>query len=198
MYWFCKKNLDIDHLPPSSFSSRNSLVYCSVTTFSSYIPFTWDINVLKVWHSFSSRFAKDWTSANRTVVSYDMPSRCRSFKTPPSTTHHKKPSVLERVSASARSVSPQSFSLTCSRRCWIVCWSFTRRLQTVWSQMLLDAAHSCSKNQSKKWNLLLISVQILAHVSPNLLVCLLIDWFSWITSAGSWVSSLKLRIFQAE
>ena len=141
------KNLDIEHLPPSSFSSRNnSLVYCSVITFSSYIPFTWDINVFKVWHSFSSRLAKDWTSASRTAGSYSKSSCCRSFKTPPSTTHHRKPSDLDRVSASARTASLHCFSLTCSKSCWVVCWSFTRRLDTVWSLMPLYAIYSCWKS----------------------------------------------------
>ena len=144
---FLKKNLDIEHLPPSSFSSRNnSLVYCSVITFSSYIPFTWDINVFKVWHSFSSRLAKDWTSASRTAGSYGTSSCCRSFKTPPSTTHHRKPSDLDRVSASARTASLHCFSLTCSKNCWVVCWSFTRRLETVWSLMSLYAIYSCWKS----------------------------------------------------
>lgn len=138
--------LDIEHLPPSSFSSRNSLVYCSVITFSSYIPFTWDINVFKVWHSFSSRLAKDWTSASRTAGSYGTSSCCRSFKTPLSTTHHRKPSDLDRVSASARTSSLHCFSLTCSKSCWVVCWSFTRRLETVWSLMSLYAIYSCWKS----------------------------------------------------
>lgn len=145
------KSTHVKSLPLSSISWRIRAINWSVMTFSSYIPSTWDNKVFKVWHSFSSNDAKDWTSDNRTAVSLGTPSCRRSCNTPSKARHHKKPSLLERVRTSKIRASPHWFSFICCRRRLLEWFRLRRTLAIVWSQLFPNATNSFrEKKQTNK------------------------------------------------